>query len=128
MTIGDLKTGRSGSRTPFQILADYYETGEILDRNLWREYARVTRSHAAVRWSRGLRTAVLGATAEPERVDQELAVGDTNGQLVASMAVQVWWQCPTVRTGPRHACCCRARRSRRTYVNVDHSSTLESDP
>ena len=27
MTRGDLKTGRTGSRTPFQILADYYQAG-----------------------------------------------------------------------------------------------------
>jgi replication protein len=28
MTRSDLKTGRTGSRTPFQILADYYQTGD----------------------------------------------------------------------------------------------------
>jgi hypothetical protein len=27
MTRGDLKTDRAGSRTPFQIFADYYQTG-----------------------------------------------------------------------------------------------------
>ena len=55
MTRGDLKTSRTGSRTPFQILADYYQTGDTRDRDLWREYSRVTRGLAAVRWSRGLR-------------------------------------------------------------------------
>jgi len=34
---GDLKTGRSGSRTPFQILAGHYQTGDTRDRDLWRE-------------------------------------------------------------------------------------------
>ena len=60
MTRGDLKTSRTGSRTPFQILADYYQTGDTRDRDLWREYGRVTRSLAAVRWSRGLRALMLG--------------------------------------------------------------------
>jgi hypothetical protein len=58
MSRGDLKTSRTGSRTPFQILADYYQTGDTRDRGLWREYSRVTRSLAAVRWSRGLRTVI----------------------------------------------------------------------
>ena len=47
MTRGDLKTGRTGSRTPFQILADYYQTSDARDSGLWRAYGRVTRSLAA---------------------------------------------------------------------------------
>jgi hypothetical protein len=34
MTRGDVKTSRTGSGAPFQILADYYRTGDIRDRNL----------------------------------------------------------------------------------------------
>ena len=66
MTRADLKTSRTDSRTPFQILADYYQTGDRGDRDLWREYIRVTRGLAAVRWSRGLRAAVLDRPAQPE--------------------------------------------------------------
>ncbi len=65
ITRGDLKTSRTGSRTPFQILADYYQTGDTRDRDLWREYSRVTRRLAAVRWSRGLRATVSGPVAAP---------------------------------------------------------------
>jgi hypothetical protein len=54
MARGDLKTSRTGSRTPFQILSDYYQTGDSRDRDLWLDYSRVTRGLAAVRWSRGL--------------------------------------------------------------------------
>ena len=32
MTRGDLKTGRIGSRTPFQLLADFYQTGDTHNR------------------------------------------------------------------------------------------------
>jgi hypothetical protein len=60
MTRGDLKTSRTGSCTPFQILADHYQTGDTRDCDLWREYTRGTRGLAAVRWSRGLRPAMLG--------------------------------------------------------------------
>ena len=86
MIRGDLKTGRTGSRTPFQVLADYYQTGDTRDRGLWREYCRVTRSLAAVRWSRGLRTAMLGPSDVPEITDLELAADDTNGELVTNFS------------------------------------------
>jgi hypothetical protein len=90
MTRGDLKTGRAGNRTPFQILADYFQTGDSHDRELWREYSRVTRGLAAVRWSRGLRTNMLGPSAIRERTDEELAVEDVSGQLVTALEVSVW--------------------------------------
>ena len=74
MTRGDLKTGRTGSRTPFQILADYYQTGDTRDRDLWHEYARVTRSLAAVRWSRRLRGTVLGPAGDAARTDEGISI------------------------------------------------------
>jgi hypothetical protein len=90
MTRGDLKTGRTGSRTPFQLLADYYQTGDTRDRDRWREYSRVTRSLAAVRWSRGLRTNMLGTSAGPERSDEELTAEEVGGQLVSAIAPSTW--------------------------------------
>ena len=90
MTRGDLKTSRAGSRTPLQILADYYQTGDTRDRDLWREYSRVTRGLAAVRWSRGLRVLMLGPTAESDRGDEDLAAEDVNGDLVAVIPLPVW--------------------------------------
>lgn len=90
VTRGDLKTSRTGSRTPFQILADYYQTGDVRDRDLWHEYSRAARSLAAVRWSRCLRAAMLGPSAVPERSDLELAADDTNGELVAAFPAAAW--------------------------------------
>jgi hypothetical protein len=90
MTRSDLKTSRTGSRTPFQILADYYQTGDTRDRDLWREYARVTRSLAAVRWSRGLRTAVNGPAIGAERTDEELAAEDVGGNQLAILEFPAW--------------------------------------
>jgi hypothetical protein len=90
MTRGDLKTSRTGSRTPFQILADYYQTGDRSDRALWNEYARVTRQLAAVRSSRGLRAVVLGPTAEAAKTDVELATEDIDGEVVATMPIAAW--------------------------------------
>jgi hypothetical protein len=90
MTRGDIKISHAGSRTPFQILADYYQTGDTRNRDLWHEYSRITRSLAAVRWSRGLRAAILGPCAEPERTDQQLAADQSNGELVAVVPIAVW--------------------------------------
>jgi hypothetical protein len=89
MTRGDLKTARSGSRTPFQILAEY-QTGDTRDRDLWREYALATRGLACVRWSRGLRAVVLGPATEPDRSDEQLAAEETNDELVMAISLNVW--------------------------------------
>jgi hypothetical protein len=90
MTRGDVKTSRAGGRTPLQILADYYQTGDTRDRDLWREYSGVARGLAAVRWSRGLRVLMLGPAAGHERGDEELAAEDVNGDLVATIPLPVW--------------------------------------
>jgi hypothetical protein len=88
LTRGDLKTGRTGSRIPLQVLADYYATGDLSDGELWREYSRVIRGLAAVRWSRGLRAIMLSPAAEPERTDEELAADEVHGDLIAVVPVQ----------------------------------------
>lgn len=80
MTRSDLKTGRTGSRTPFQILADYYQSGDTRDRDLWREFSRVTRALCAVRWSRGPRRSILGLDADNELTDEDLAAESARGR------------------------------------------------
>jgi hypothetical protein len=102
MTRGDLKTSRTYSRTPFQILADYYQTGDTRDRDLWHEYGRVTRSLAAVRWSRGLRVVMLGAVTDAERTDEELAAEDVGGDLVAAIDFPL---CARIRPVARNTRC-----------------------
>jgi len=77
-------------RQAAQILADFYQTGDVRDRDLWREYGRITRGLAAVRWSRGLRAIMLGPTAVPERTDEELAAEDVSGELVTVITVPAW--------------------------------------
>jgi hypothetical protein len=90
MARGDLKTSRTGNRTPFQILADYYQTGDTRERGLWHEYTRATRRLAAFRWSRGLRAVILGPTGAAEHSDKEFASEDVSGELVAVFSTSVW--------------------------------------
>ena len=80
----------TGNRTPFQILADYYQTRDTRDRQLWHEYTRASRGLAAVRWSRGLGDVLFGPTTQPDRSDAELAANDVYGSAVACFQGQVW--------------------------------------
>lgn len=66
------------------------------DHDLWHEYARAARALAAVRWSRGLRVAMLGAASEPERTDEELAAENVGGSLLAAIQMSAWSR---IRTG-----------------------------
>jgi hypothetical protein len=54
--------------------------------DLWHEYG-VTQHLAAVRWSRGLRTAMLGPLGPSELTDDELAIEDVDGELITSIAI-----------------------------------------
>jgi hypothetical protein len=108
MTRGDLKTSRAGSRTPFQILADYYQTGDTRDRDLWYEYALATRRLAAVRWSRGLRAGMLGRYANRERTDEELAA-EVNRPGFGSASFGRMNHAPSVHAGVPAACAQDAR-------------------
>jgi hypothetical protein len=67
---GEGKRGRSGSRTPLQILADYDATRSAEDKKLWREYTREMKGARQVTYSRGLRQ--LYALPE-EQTDIEIA-------------------------------------------------------
>jgi hypothetical protein len=81
MVRGDLKRGRLGSRTPFEILASavadrrsmaFVRSGVAYARSdvgLWHEYEQATKGHQAIAWSKGLR-ALVGAV---EVADEELA-------------------------------------------------------
>ena len=84
---GDLKQGRNGSRTPFEILDDFRWTGDVEDLALWHEYETATKGHQAITWSKGLR-AIFGA--EQERTDEELAAEEVGGEDLAVIPAEVW--------------------------------------
>lgn len=104
MTRGDTKTARRhSSRTPFVILADHYRTGDLADWHLWREYLTATqlggaRSIPLLRSTPGLRREILGQDAEPSLTDEQLALVEVGGQLVALLPWRVW-----VRVRQAHA-------------------------
>jgi hypothetical protein len=84
----DLKSGRAGHRTPFEILGEIADTGDLAGLPLWHEYERATRGHQAITWSAGLRKLLLGAA--PERTDAEIAAEEIGGTLVAEFTPGAW--------------------------------------
>jgi hypothetical protein len=84
----DLKSARSGHRTPFEILGNIADTGDLADLPLWNEYERATRGHQAITWSKGLRRLLLDV--EPERSDEELAAEEVGGDLVLEISKPAW--------------------------------------
>lgn len=83
--------GRVGSRTPWQIAADFRAWGDDDDLQLWRRYCDGMKGARFVEWSRGRmdirRASGLGA----ERSDEEIAEGSAGAeQHVCDVPADVW--------------------------------------
>lgn len=91
MTRADLKTGRKGHRTPFQVLEDFRQHGDGADLAVWREYEQATRARQQLTWSKGLRK-LLGGLADigEERSDEELAAEEVGGEDVTVIPLGGW--------------------------------------
>lgn len=70
VTKGHVKTGRNGSRTPFDLLRDYHH-GDKRSGVLWRVYVDAFAGRRQLHWSCGLRK--LLSLAEMELTDEEIA-------------------------------------------------------
>jgi hypothetical protein len=79
----DLKSGRQGSRVPFEILADFGSDGQVADLDLWHEYQLATKGRSAIRWSKGLRALLL--VVDPELTDEEIAAAEVGGTIIATL-------------------------------------------
>jgi hypothetical protein len=86
MARGDMKSGRHGSRTPFEILDDFRWTGDTEHLALWHEYEAATKGHQAITWSPRLR----GRLKVAERTDEEIAAEEVGGEDIAVIPPRVW--------------------------------------
>jgi len=86
-THGHAKDGRSGSRTPFQILANVQVNGDADDLALWHEWERVSRGRRQITWSQGLRD-MAGLAEEME--DHEIAEEEIGGEDVMVFDLDTW--------------------------------------
>jgi hypothetical protein len=85
---GDLKSSTHlGHRTPWQVLADFAESGDCSDLDLWRIWEKATDRVQAIRWSAGLRAAVaLGE----EETDEEVVEARVGGEVVYTFSMEEW--------------------------------------
>lgn len=95
---GDLKRGRDGNRTPFQIIEDFRQTGDVADLALWRAYEKATKGHQAISWSKHLR-ALLAAE---EKTDEELAAEEVGGEAIVRIPPDIWRWVTAVPGLPAH--------------------------
>lgn len=84
----DLKGGRKGGRTPFEILADFGEHALADDLELWWEYEKAVAGRSAIRWSPGLRDLLLPD--QKKQTDEEIAAEDEGSEPVAYVTMPVW--------------------------------------
>lgn len=95
-THGHAKEGRTGSRTPFQILADFQKTGDADDLALWHEWERVSRGRRQITWSQGFRE-MAGLAAE--QTDEEIAEQTIDGEDVMVFDLDTWRQIAPQQVG-----------------------------
>ena len=94
---GDLKVSRrSGHRTPWQVLADFAETGDSADLTVWREWEQASSWVHAIRWSNGLRNEV---GLDGALTDDEAVAVEVGGEVVYVFAMTDWAMVCRVRGG-----------------------------
>lgn len=71
----DLKEGREKGRTPFQILKSFFETGDLSELELWREWERGSKGKQSISWSKGLKARLEVS----ERKDEDIAAEEVEG-------------------------------------------------
>ena len=86
-TLGAFKRARRDNRTPFQILADFAETGDADDLKLWHIWEKVSQGRRALLWSRNLRKwANIGV----EKTDEEIAEEEAGDEVLALFDADGW--------------------------------------
>lgn len=84
---GDLKAGKAGGLTPFQLLAAATEDGDADALSRWWEWEEASKGRQAIRWSFGLRKRYdLG----DERTDEEIAAAEVGGEVVMVLDLRTW--------------------------------------
>lgn len=67
-----VKDARGESRTPWDVFADFTDTGDLDDLDLWHEYEGATKGKRSITFSRGLKARYVGAdVSDQDIVDEE---------------------------------------------------------
>lgn len=89
MTKGHVKKGKKESRTPFDILRSYDESGDEKEANLFRLYYFAFKGQRQLNWSKGLKK--LSSKGQEEKTDQEI-VDDTDNvaEMLFKLDIEMW--------------------------------------
>lgn len=80
MTGSMTKKGRKGSRSPWQVLEDFGQSGDLDDWDVWEQYEQASKGKRALVWSPGLKKMFgVGKKGDEEIADEE--VGDRDDTL-----------------------------------------------
>jgi hypothetical protein len=89
----DIKEGRRGNRSPWQVLAGFATTGDLADLAIWNEWEQASRGRRFAVWSRRNDDerwlALLDARGE-ERTDEDIAAEDLEGETLGFIANDDW--------------------------------------
>lgn len=86
MTSTQTKTGAKGSRTPWQILADFQRTGDMRDLSLWHAWEAGSKGKRALVWGQGVKD-LFGVA---ERDDKDIAEEEIGDKHDLVMSVTDW--------------------------------------
>jgi len=89
MARADLKQGRQGGLTPFELLDEFRWTGDAQVLRLWHEYEKATKGRQCITWSKGLK-ALLLADEDQDQSDEEIAAEEVGGDDVALIRNETW--------------------------------------
>jgi len=78
--------GKENHRTPFQILADFSQSGDMADSELFNEFESAIKGHQAITWSKGLK----GTLGVHEMTDEELAAEEIGGSDIILIENHEW--------------------------------------
>lgn len=81
MTSSQTKNGAAGSRTPWQILADFQRTGDQSDLELWHAWERGSKGKRALVWGRGIKD-LFGIDQREDSDIAEEEIGDKDDVLL----------------------------------------------
>lgn len=87
ITGGQAKLAKGGGRTPFQLLADAFDTQRADDFDTWWEWEEASRGRRQMAWSKGLRD---WAELEPEQSDEEIAQEELEGEDLLALPIATW--------------------------------------
>lgn len=87
-THGQAKKGRGHGRTPFQIAADFFATGDMADLGVWWEWEKTSKGRRQLTWSQGLRA--MAGLSEEEATDEELAEAELGDEDMLQMPPETW--------------------------------------